>query len=118
MHPKGSVKSGRGSPVSTDRRRIDLRLPLHDHVQRHIRYRRGVALALQVVGDCVAGNVGRGRVVLNLQVAIDLVVVDRQRGVIVGGLEIVADRIAGTGICIAGARSLAGGDYSGQPNCP
>jgi hypothetical protein len=51
-------------------------------------------LALQVVGDCVAGNVGRGRVVLNLQVATDLVVVDRQRGVIVAGLEIVADRMA------------------------
>jgi len=44
---------------------LTLRLTLH-HVQRHMRYRRGVVLALQVVGDRIAGNVGRGRVVVNL----------------------------------------------------
>ena len=79
-----------------------MRLPTH-HVQRYMRYRRGVVLALQVVGDCIAGNVGRGRVVVNLQVAADVVVVDRQGSVIVQGLEIVADCIPGTGICIVPA---------------
>ena len=80
---------------------MTLRPPLHP-VQRHVRYRRGVVFALQVVAHHVAGNVGRGRVVVNLQVAADVVVIDRRCGRIVLDLEIVADRVAGTGICIVG----------------
>ena len=81
-----------------------LRRPLqHRVIPRRISYPLSVTLALQVLGDRVAGNVGRGRVVLNLQVAADLVVVDRQRGVIVVGLEIVADCVAGTGTWIGRA---------------
>src|ERR1700747_3152393 len=95
-------ESGKARPSLRKGGALALRLSLH-HVQCPIRYRRGVVLALQVVGDRIAGNVGRSRVVLNLQVAADLVVVDRQRSVIVAGLEIVADRVAGTGICIVRA---------------
>ena len=80
---------------------LTLRVPLHD-VQRYMRYRRGIVLALQVVADGIAGNVSRGRVVVNLQVAADVVVIDRRRGGVVVDLEIVADRVAGTGICVVG----------------
>src|SRR5215813_409455 len=52
---------------------LTLRLHLH-RVQRHMRYCRGVALALQVVGDRVTGNVCSGCVVVNLQVSADVVV--------------------------------------------
>jgi len=75
--------------------------PLHP-VQRHMRYRRGVVFALQVVAHHVARNVSRGRVVVDLQVAADVIVIDRRCGGIVVDLEIVADRVAGTGICIVG----------------
>jgi hypothetical protein len=55
--------SGRGG------RALALRLPIQHLVRRHIGHPLGVTLALQAVGDRVAGNVGRGGVVINLQVA-------------------------------------------------
>jgi hypothetical protein len=76
-------------------------------------------LALQVVADRVAGNVGCGRVIVNLQVAADRVVVDRHCGIIVVGLEIVADRVAGTSIYVIRAdldRTCLGcNDYGACP---
>ena len=80
---------------------LTLRVPLHD-VQRYMRYRRGIVLALQVVADDVAGDVGRGRVVINLQVAADAVVIDRCGGGIIVDMEVVADHVAGAGIRIGG----------------
>ena len=63
--PSSVTESGEARQSLRKDGALTLRLTLH-HVQLDMRYRRGVVLALQVVGDRTAGNVGRGRVVVNL----------------------------------------------------